>query len=197
MRNAPLIGLLGKKRSGKDTFARALIDHHDYTRVAFADALRAVAAELNPILHTEQPTSHSETWRLSDELERYGWETAKDLPEVRRLLQELGNGIRTHVDSTAWFTPVYRQLTSPGVGPVVVTDVRYPNEAELIRSLGGKLVRITRKAAGGDDAHISETALDHWHADYNVANDGDLDSLTRQAVGIHHHMQPALAGVLI
>ncbi len=43
-----LIGISGRKRSGKDTLASRLISEHGFTRVAFADPLKATMPALGP-----------------------------------------------------------------------------------------------------------------------------------------------------
>ena len=48
-----ILGLVGRKQSGKDTFAQRLVEEHGYTRLAFADPLKAVALAANPIVHTD------------------------------------------------------------------------------------------------------------------------------------------------
>ena len=65
-----------------------------------------------------------------------------------------------------------------------VTDVRFPNEADLIKELGGKMIRVTRRTEvydtypNGIDAHASETALDDYpDYDYVLDNDKSRDIL--------------------
>jgi hypothetical protein len=63
---------------------------------------------------------------------------------------------------------------------VVVTDVRYPNEANMLRSRGFRLIRITRPGVA-DDQHDSETALDTYPADSTIENIGTVEQL-REAI---------------
>src|SRR5690606_14013507 len=94
----PLIGIAGKKRSGKDTVAKAL-EPFGYQRVGFADELKKMALEINPVIAAEEDASN---WppspiavRLGDMVAALGWEDAKDdTPEVRKFLQELGTSVR-------------------------------------------------------------------------------------------------------
>ena len=72
------------------------------------------------------------------------------------------------------------QLDRPGT-PVVLTDVRFPNEAEAIQAAGGRLVRVVRPGQDTSDQHISETALDDLVADVEIQNDGTLDELRAAA----------------
>jgi hypothetical protein len=64
--------------------------------------------------------------------------------------------------------------------PLVITDMRFPNEAMTVKKLGGFLVRCDRDvpASPGEDQHTSETALDNYlHWDYVIDNNGSLEDL--------------------
>lgn len=173
----PVVGLIGKKRSGKDTFAQGLIAR-GATRFAFADPLKEAALELNPLIGPVAlpgELAPIRDVRLADAVDRLGWEGAKEIPEVRRTLQQFGIGIRA-IDEAFW---VRVTLTRAVVhdGPAVITDVRFPNEAKAIADVGGILVRIDRPGLASTDTHISETALDGYPADLTVTNSGTADDL--------------------
>lgn len=197
-----IIGLTGHKRSGKDTVAGALVRHHGFVRFAFADALKDVALDINPRVQTFPYGAHRDDpyEYLADIVARVGWENAKATPEVRRLLQTIGTAVRAQ-DPDFWVRIVVRQLShhlnrvtrhpttdrttwSPAA-PVVVSDVRLPNEADAIRGFGGHLVRVVRPGLALDPSalasHISETALDDHEVDFTLVNDGDLDDLAGKA----------------
>lgn len=184
-----LVGLLGKKRSGKDTLASFLVSDHGFTRYAFADPLKAAALATDPLIRVEPDetgqvygpggvigVAHYE--RLSTIVGDLGWDRAKDLREVRRYLQALGVAMREHVDEDLWVrTTLERAQRTPG--PVVITDVRFPNEADEVQRRGGFLVRIVRpdRPEGFGDNHVSETALDGRVVNFIIPNDGTLDDL--------------------
>lgn len=175
MTTPTIIGLIGKKRAGKDSFAARLVSRHGFTRLGFADPLKAVLLELNPVVGPgEMP--------LSFLVRRCGWEGAKDSPEVRRLLQVLGTAMRDKVSKMVWLEAAMRKVaTTPG--PVVISDVRFLNEADAIKAAGGYLVRITREGTGGD-RHVSETDLDGYPTEYTISNDGPLEALWAKADAI-------------
>jgi hypothetical protein len=159
-----IIGLSGYARTGKDTVARILVEQHGFTRVGFADALRDVALRVDPYVTTAGT-------KLSTVIGSYGWERAKDsFPEVRRLLQTLGVAVRDVVDEHAWVKALTLKLD--GYGKYVVTDVRFPNEKAAVERLGGLTVRVNRPGYGPVNGHISETALDGEHFDWEIRNDG-------------------------
>jgi len=178
------LAFIGKKRAGKDSAAEFLVREFKYTRLAFADDLKRMAIETDPYV----PTVPGVTVRLSTLIADVGWEYAKDhYPEVRRLLQRMGQTVR-ELDPDFWIRPVIRRVKAAQVRsiPVVVTDVRYQNEAEALRDKGFTLVRIVRPVTLATpvretldrlSAHPSETELDSFPADTTVTNDGTLDQL--------------------
>lgn len=178
---APIVGLIGRKRAGKDSFAGRLVAEHGYTRLAFADNVRQAALDLDPIIHWSEREG---SIRLSQAVSELGWEAAKDIPEVRRTLQRFGSETVRKLDPDFWVRPVMeeaRRLSYQGV-PVVITDVRFFNEAaDILGELGGLLIRIVRPGSSTDDVHASEVELDNQRTHRIVVNDRGIERLHRQA----------------
>lgn len=179
-----IIGVLGKKRHGKDTFATRLTEEHGFTRFAFADALREAALKLDPLVKVEQDESHLIPWasaygsftRLSTVVRDLGWESAKELREVRRTLQRMGVGVRD-LDPDFWVRALMRQVDDHA-GPVVITDVRFVNEVDAVLARRGFTVRVVNpRVPASDDTHISETALDTYLPRHTVYNAGTIEDL--------------------
>jgi hypothetical protein len=176
------IGLIGKARSGKDTAALHLVRTRAYTRLAFADPLKEMALSIDPLI----PSVERIHVRLSTLIRDVGWEYAKDTyPEVRRILQHTGQTVREY-DDEFWLTAMRRKLNNAEAWnlPVVVSDVRYPNEAGMLRSRGFRLVRIIRPTGAAVTMrearaamHASETALDDFAADVTITNVGSVTDL--------------------
>lgn len=162
-----IVGLAGYARAGKDTVGRILTEDHGFARVAFADALKAVALDTNPFVLPGV--------RLKEVVRQYGWDEAKQkVPEVRVLLQHLGVAARDHVDPLVWVRAVERRIQD--LGDVAITDVRFPNEAEWVRGSGGFNVRIHRPGIEAANGHVSELALDDFQFDAFIVN-AELDEL--------------------
>lgn len=62
----------------------------------------------------------------------------------------------------------------------VITDARFPNEAERIRELGGTIVRIERPAVEREIIHASEQKLE---GDFSIWNTGTLDDFRSNVIG--------------
>lgn len=173
----PLIGLSGHKGAGKDSVAAILAIHYGYRRVAFADALK-----LEVWKHSVQILGHvpldGHTLTLPAFLAYIEAHKHDDpsLPTAwpRQLLQAWGTMRRDLCGDDYWINTV--QLW-PGV---VVTDVRFANEALAISRHGGHLWRVVRPGYDGD-SHISESEMDRhgWMARWTIHNSGTLDDLER------------------
>lgn len=176
-----IIGLSGYARSGKDESANALAGL-GFRRVAFADKLREFLLTLNPVVIGGPVQS------LRHVIDEYGWDGYKASPygqDIRGLLQRLGTECgRELISDTIWINAALGEK-SPGDGVnnldnVVVTDVRFPNEAQAIKNRGGYVLRINRPGVGAANAHSSETGLDDWSFDGIVNNAGSIADLHKE-----------------
>ena len=140
------IGLIGLAGSGKDTAAKALKELY-FQRVAFADQVKNIAFD-------------------------FGWNGLKD-KRGRKLLQDLGMAGRAYKESI-WIDYVHEETV--GFGNHVFTDVRFQNEADYIRGLGGIIVRIVRPGIISGN-HESELKQCEIPADIEIVNDGSIEDL--------------------
>lgn len=164
-----IIGLAGYARSGKDTVAGLMTD---YQRRAFADPIRETLMALDPLIGSNL--------HLSAAVKREGWEEAKNIyPEVRRLLQNMGTEVgRQIIDPDLWVKISMRDLRI--TDQVVFTDVRFKNEAEAIKMMGGNVWRINRPGVEALNSHSSENSMDGWNYDLILTNHGSIKDLRSQ-----------------
>lgn len=189
-----IIGLTGRKRSGKSTLAHLLMERHGFVELSFAARLKKMAVDVNPLVHYIDALSLTETDRellangvepgpvhLLDALGALGEERAKDLlPEVRRFYQRLGTeGVRNNLGEDTWVEVVNRQICGRYTAyaraglptpRIVLADVRFENEADLIRRWGGLVVEVRRPALDAStpaDDHASEAGV---RADFAVTH---------------------------
>lgn len=163
-----LIGLSGLAGSGKDYIDGRLYDFLDggSLRVAFADGVRF---EIESAFGVD----------------RYGLGALWDKPysdEIRQLLQLWGTEYRRSQDPLHWVEYGRREIERAWETTelVVITDVRFQNEADLVRDLGGIVVQVQAadhvrlERLGGVDAgttHASEVI--DFDPDYYILNDDD------------------------
>lgn len=178
----PNVGVVGRAQTGKDTIAGYLVRSRGYARVGLADPVRDLALRLDPIVTGGRFRRRR---RLSHVVTALGWERAKtEVPEVRRTLQRLGTDVIRHgINPDAWVDLAVATIIQHNAEgrPVVVPDVRFPNEAaELPAQVNAHVWRVTRRAAPAVLAHESESYADALPADIEITNDGDLADLFRR-----------------
>lgn len=178
-----IIGLAGYAGVGKDTVGDVLIQKYDYRRVAFADKVKSILYDIDPQIGS---------LTLQTIVNEQGWNVAKAIPEVRRLLQNLGFAGRTFLGEDIWIwealgEAVYTEteLNSDGgidkiSAKIVVTDVRFENEAKFIRDFGGQLWQVVKEGVKPINDHISETDLIGFGFDKTIVNNGSKEDLEKQ-----------------
>lgn len=175
-----VLGLSGWARSGKDTIADYLVETEGYVKVSFAQPIKDALEALNPEITIEGAVY---TIRQMIGL---GWESLKDLsPSVRPLLQRMGTEVgREMFGQDFWVEAALSRV--PDGSKVVFADVRFPNEANAIRNLGGEIWRIERDGVGPANDHISEHALNDYKFDRLILNDSNVESLYAQVEEIRN-----------
>jgi len=169
-----LIGIAGKKQSGKSSVANYLVQTHGFVRIRFAgplkDMMRALGLSEEEIdgKMKEKPSKI-----LGGQTPRYAMQT---------LGTEWGRHmIHPGIWTESWFHK-YEAALALGMD-VVVDDVRFSNEAALIQHLDGRIVNIFRPITKDlTDMHASEQFdfQSHWE----LLNTGDLPELYRKVEDI-------------
>lgn len=177
-----VIGLSGKKYSGKDTFCSAIQKVSDLPvkRIALADPLKDEVYQFILKPHN---------------IDRQALDDARK-KHFRLILQGWGTDFKRYFFGTDyWIIKLDETLKSPAFkdfqGIVVITDIRFRDEAEYVNKINGILVRIVRPEKSfwrslvnrlrKLDNHPSETALDDYKFDNYICNDGTIEDLEQKA----------------
>lgn len=181
MSSISLIGLTGWAGAGKSTVAEILVRDHGYTEMTFAAPMIDGLHTLDPIIGWVA----GEPVRFAAAVDALGWDTTKrTYGEARRLAQRFGTDVvRNQIGVDTWVDVLRHRLNAHGdKSPVVVPDMRFPNEARLIRECGGVLARIERPGLYQQQAgaHESEQYAMHIMPDYVILNAGDMSNLRQQ-----------------
>jgi len=179
-----IVGIGHVKQVGKSTAAQALCAQLGFHEISFAGPLKELAYKMDPLVQSGVPTNiGAGRGRLQWVINSLGWDRAKEqMPEVRRLLQNLGVAARETFGEDFWIDQAMAQACLHN--DVVFPDVRFLNEFEAVKSENGMLIKIIRpgrEAAG----HISETELlavpdDEW--DCIIENRGTVLELEAAVV---------------
>ena len=170
-----LVGFSGKARHGKDTAAGAI---EGAQRVAFADSLRRGMAAMFDL----------QDCHFSDRLKEEVVDALGASP--RELMQAFGQAGRDLVPDL-WCRVAFQRanrLLAEG-RDVVMTDVRYRNEAEGIRARGGVVLQIVREDAPeiSNPAHPSENG--GVIPDAIIMNDGSVEELRAAVLHQLRHLR--------
>ena len=193
-----LVGFCGPATCGKDTAAAALLGTGSWNRVAFAGPLKAAALALDPLVKIDSdhplvvrtwPDAHlldeDVLLRLGELVSKVGWDEAKKHAEVRRILQVMGTECGRDVFGQDCWVKLARKsvITNTHSGiRTVITDVRFPNEAEMIHEMGGIVVKIIRPGVGPVNSHASDAGISE--CDFTIYNDADVDTLHRKVLSL-------------
>jgi hypothetical protein len=84
---------------------------------------------------------------------------------AREVMQIIGTDIFRKMDTNVWVRATINKIVHDQPEIAVITDCRFPNEVESIKSIGGKVIRLTRNPFNSD--HISESVLDEDKYDWS------------------------------
>lgn len=165
-----IVGFTGLAGSGKDTAGAVLTSRLGFTRFAFADPVKAA---LSAMFYWPPEQWSDRKWKESNF-------PGKDY-SPRFLAQTLGTewGRRT-VDNNFWIDITESRIRSLGAQRVVITDVRFDNEARWIQRLGGWVIEIARPGAPAVNNHVSEEGVNPALIDFTLLNHGPKENFEAQ-----------------
>lgn len=173
-----IIGVTGLAGSGKSTAAEYMELAHGYRRARFAGPLKNA---LRRMLRDALVDVHMIERMIEGDL--------KEVPHSallgktpRHAMQTLGTEWgRNCIGDTFWVNLMRYRLEQGRGERTVIEDVRFQNEADMIRSMGGKIIRITGRG-GIAGSHPSEAGVE---PDMTCYNDGSIMDLRRW---LDHHI---------
>lgn len=161
-----VILLSGKARHGKDTVATMMKealedDGYNVLVTSYADLLKYICKQF------------------------FGWNGKKD-EAGRGILQYVGTDVVRSQEPDFWVDFILKilKLFPDEWDYVIIPDCRFPNEIDVLRDAGLDVthIRVIRQDFKSpltleQQKHLSEVALDHYHPDEYLLNDGDLIDL--------------------
>ncbi|MFC4236181.1 hypothetical protein ACFOY8_13275 [Thalassospira xianhensis] len=176
-----LIGVHGKKRAGKGSTSDYLVSQHGYVLIKFADPLKDMIRVLFRYFSLDEET-----------IERLIEGDLKEVPQEilrgstsRLAMQKLGTEWRRMISERLWIDIARSRIEkhlAEGKN-VVVDDVRFPDEFDLVKEVGGVTCRVYRDTAdeaAKSDTHASEKGLPSEDFDVTLDNNGTFEQLYAQ-----------------
>lgn len=180
-----LIGLTGPKGSGKDTAAAALASR-GYEVFKFAAPLKEMLSSLLRYQGADDKTIYR---MIEGDLKEEPSPLLQD-KTPRHAMQTLGTEWgRTLIGQRLWTDALSNAIADKK--NVVVTDVRFFNEARTINELGGRIVRITRPSNSTNvySLHLSELEMQSIRVDASLYNGGSVEDLQDQMLMVETALQ--------
>lgn len=171
-----VIGLCGRKRSGKTTIAKYLQEKYKFARANFATPIYM----MNELLLRYQGLSEERIQYLvhgagrdTEIVPELGWKTCRYFQQT--IGTDWGRGC---MHDSLWVNA----CISTGIFSnenVVVENVRFLEEADRIRKLGGLIIRIIRPDNDNEDQHRSEQESETIITDFVINNDSTIEMLCK------------------
>lgn len=172
-----LIGIAGPAQSGKSTLSgefRRLVEFRGqkFAEQPFAGPLKRMLASIG--VDVSDPAKNTPVPFLDGRI----------TPRV--MMQTLGTEWGRGLLPDLWLR-VWEYELNTGAAVVAVPDVRFDNEADLIRGLGGTIVHIVRKPTAdmlAVPAHASEAGIKRHRSDIIFRNDRGIEKMAALAASI-------------
>lgn len=171
-----IIGITARARSGKDTAAHALKKEMGFELHPIADNLKRACIFKFGLSEDDVFTQAGK--------DRYVPEYGLTVGEI--LQQEGTEGTKPHWGEDfwirRWWMDVVEMMKYDSFEGVVATDCRFDDEAQFIKSKGGKILQIIRPGAeemigSRDPNHPSEQGISPDLVDAVIYNDSDIETL--------------------
>ena len=185
-----IIGICGLIGSGKGTVADYLIEQHKFQKISFADKLKDAVAEMFdwPRQMVEGITPQSRDWRERPDA-FWSAELGHDITP-RYVLQVFGTEcMRQGFYDGIWVSLVKKKIQENPHIDWVIPDTRFPNEVNMIKSIGGDVWCVTRgnhpqwfvdyveNDVEPKDIHPSEWAWAKSTFDHTITNSSSVSDL--------------------
>ena len=159
-----IVGITGKKGVGKTTAADYLCKTQGFVKHSFADPLKAMAFQfIKSFGYSDKETHYFIHENKVDAIPLIGC-------SARRIMQTLGTEWgRCQIGHDTWVKVARLRIKTTLDANIVFDDIRFENEAELIRQLGGVIIHVDGETSEVDH-HASERGIDFYTQDIRISN---------------------------
>lgn len=187
-----LVAITGLMGSGKDTAASIFLKD-GFVRRSFAGPLKEIGILFgftqSQIYGTQEDKLEiNKEWGVSGRhfLQKFGTEVGRNyLPQA---IPDMKMN-----DQTIWIRLMDIYCNQHPEEDIVITDLRFHDEAKMVKARGGKIIKIERpssdKDTGQHTLHASERDIPDIEADYTIVNDGTLDEFLNMVTKVYYMIE--------
>lgn len=165
-----LIGLYSPAPQSGKSLAANVLARTSHRMMSFAEPIKRMGLEFFVSLGYEKDEAVALVWAHKEKI----------VPEInatpRHVLQTLGTQWgRDCINQNIWLDCMKYRIEKEQSYGVVIDDVRFLNEAEMIKDMGGEMWKIIRPSVVNKETHVSEGGLDNWDGfDRVIENTGTI-----------------------
>lgn len=186
-----------RKQQGKDTACDILYNHIRNTlrygdrnpqpipfRRAFAEPLYEICGLLVPEFLGKK---HYDLFPIEKEIpiERIG-------KSPRQVLIDVGQHMKVTLGVDCFAVPIIHELKNSNATNVfLISDLRFPVEAEALQAIGGVCVEVTRPGIEVSNDPVDDALADWEGWDYGISNDGTLEDFKKKVIDLYEEIRMA------
>jgi hypothetical protein len=185
-----IIGICGFKGAGKDTIADYLVNNKNFIKISFASVIKDIISILF-VWDRNMLEGITQEDRLIREQEDIWWSNKLGVKCTPRwAMQNIGTDIfRKYFNDNIWIYSLQKRLESNKNVNYVISDVRFPNEIEFLKSINATLIYVERNDPEEwfynlekvpEDLHVSEWAWIKYLPEICIKNKGTKEDLHRE-----------------
>ena len=192
-----IIGVAGKIDSGKSlvcSILRNLADQYGkkVEIKSFAYPIYKIVSDLTGLSVEEikRRKKNHVTVQIKDKVTNY-----------RSIMQTIGNGLRDHAYDDIWLDSLFGVDDQKAIRELtwvtdwwIIEDLRYINEAQRIKSLGGYVFQVKRDKSE-DNSHIAENSLSTW-SEWDLIINNNYKTVDEAKAEIHKELDDFVKEVL-
>lgn len=175
-----LIGVLGRKRSGKDTISDYMCKTYNFQKMSLAQPLKDCCKILfnfsDEQLYGDMKETIDPMWHTSPRKALQYLGTSVFRNDINKLLPGINDNFWIN-SVIAKYLKLCQSADNSDNVKVIISDVRFQNEIDEIHKKNGIIIKISRPSLENIDDHESEKNIDIMDGDYNIINDGSLEEL--------------------
>lgn len=172
-----IIGFTGKMHSGKDTCGDYFVSRYNFKKYSFAEPVKQIAKIVFGFSYTQLYGDEKDIidskWNITP----------------RECLQKIGTDMfRKHFWDDIWIRSLEEKIDN---NDCVICDVRFQNEADMIKRRGGIIIKIIRNYENTGHENTCHENTKHESEnnevgyDYLIENNSDMADLHEQLENIY------------